>query len=57
MKPTRPPWPQKTYIAFEKAAQDLGYTSKRLDAQKPRWKLLDVLLAYANTHPDVFRRN
>lgn len=47
----RPPFPPDLYTKFGTVAHQLGYAKR---GQK--WKLLDHLLAYAEAHPDIFRK-
>lgn len=47
--------PAETMLQINNTALLLGYTAKRFDAKISRWKLVDKLLAYAQTHPDLFR--
>lgn len=47
---SRPPFPRPLFARFNKVAKALGY-GKRGD----RWKLLDLLFAYAEAHSDLFR--
>ncbi len=51
MSYSRPPFPRQLFARFCKLALALGY-SKR--GQK--WKLLDLLLAYAERHDELFRK-
>jgi hypothetical protein len=45
------PFPRPLFTRFNAVADSLGY-GKRGD----RWKLLDLLLAYAAEHPTIFRK-
>jgi hypothetical protein len=47
----RPPWPRAIYEKFSRIAGMLGYSKRG-----SRWQLLDMLLSYAETHPELFRR-
>jgi len=51
MKYARPPFPVTLFARFCKLAFALGYT-----VRGHRWKLIDLLLDYAETHPKLFRR-
>jgi hypothetical protein len=51
MKYARPPFPVSLFSRFCKTAIKLGYT-----VRGHRWKLLDLLLDYAELHPDFFRK-
>jgi hypothetical protein len=43
-------FPGGSYDRFAKACRLLGYAKRG-----HRWKLLDLLLAYAEQHPDIFK--
>jgi hypothetical protein len=47
----RPPWPHAVYEKFDRVRKLLGFLKRG-----SRWQLLDMLLSYAETHPDLFRR-
>ena len=51
MKYSRAPFPRPLFARFNKVAQALGYGKRG-----HRWKLLDLLFAYAETHSDLFRK-
>ena len=51
MKYARPPFPIQLFARFCKLAIQLGYT-----VRGQKWKLLDLLLAYAEEHSDIFRK-
>jgi hypothetical protein len=51
MKYARPPFPPALYARFTALASKLGYSTRG-----HKWKLLDMLLSYAETHSDLFRR-
>lgn len=46
----RPPFPPDLYKRFSAVAHRLGYT-----VRGQKWAMLDLLLAYAEAHPDIFR--
>ena len=51
MNYARPPFPHALYARFNAVSKLLGHIKR---GQK--WHLLDLLLAYAETHPDLFRK-
>ncbi len=50
MSYARPPFPRQLFKRFNRVAKLLGYLKIGT-----RWKLFDLLLAYAEAHPDLFR--
>ncbi len=51
MNYSRPPFPRPLFARFNKTAKSLGYTIRG-----HRWKLIDLMLDYAEMHPDFFRK-
>lgn len=51
MKYARPPFPHSLFAKFTALATALGW-GKRGD----RWKMLELLLDYADLHPSLFRK-
>ena len=47
--------PAETMENINQTANELGYTAKRIDAAKSRWKLINKLLAYAKSHKETFK--
>lgn len=50
MKYARPPFPQALYSRFRKLAATLGWA-----VRGQCWKFLEMLLDYAELHPNLFR--
>lgn len=51
MKYARPPFPVLLWQKFCRIAPLLGYS-----VRGQKWQLLDFLLDYAETHPNLFRK-
>ena len=48
---SRPPFPADLYRKFRDSSAALGW-----DKRGEKWKFLDLLLAYAEEHSDIFRK-